>query len=265
MIKSYRKSLKQNKTFFLSLVGTLFMLGSFFLCYNSPLVLSYLGNVTFGGSPPKFYSLPIAKFAYMRSSELRTSENKPIPWSNYQLGRIAFITGDLSIALEYFNKELEYYPLHTKVYYMKGLTLGYIGREEEGIEAFKFYTKNTNDTWASFNDLAWLQFRIGDIKGALETIEPIAKAQDHNPWIANTYGVLLMNVGRLLEAQESFAKGEETLSQMSEKDWGVAYPGNNPRIYRKGLSGMRESFSANQKLVKEKIKEASTTKRSVPK
>lgn len=252
IIKRQRKKVG---VFFLSSAITFLLFIEMITLYTSPHFLMALGNKTFGGSPPMFYSLPIAEIAYTRASKLLDENNKPTPWSFYQLGRIAFIKGDLHLALLYFKKELDYYPNHTKVYYMKGLTLGYMGRGKEGIEAFKFYTQNTSDSWASFNDLAWLQFRAGDFSGALETIEPVAKAQPYNPWVANTYGVLLMNLGRLDEAKESLSKGQETLSSMTEADWGMAYPGNNPRIYENGLSQMKESLDSNQKLIEKKLKE----------
>ncbi len=221
--------------------------------YHSPLFLLYVGEKTFGGTPPVFYNISIAEKAYTRASELKIND-KPTPWAHYQLGRIAFIKGDLPLALTYFKKELEYYPNHTKVYYMEGLTFGYMGREREGIKAFTWYTQNTNDSWASFNDLAWLQFRVGDIEEALETIEPIAKNQPYNPWVANTYAVLLMNTGRHQEAKASLQRGLITLDTMTEEDWGIAYPGNDPRIYNKGLTSMRESFESNQQLVDEKLR-----------
>jgi tetratricopeptide (TPR) repeat protein len=214
-----------------------------------------MGNIFFGGTP-SLYNVNIAQYFFKRASHPLFST--PAPWAYYQLGRTDFIKGDLSTALSHFDTELQYYPEHYKVYYMKGLTLGYMHKEKEAIEMFSKYIENTNDTWASYNDKAWLQFRIGDINGALETIEPVAKAQPYNPWIANTYGVLLMNKGRLGEAKNSFLKGQEKLATMTEEDWGVAYPGNDPRIYTIGFNAMKQSFANNIQLVEEKL--ASTDK-----
>lgn len=212
--------------------------------------LMTIGGFTFGNKKTIFYSLPIATFAYTKAAEM----NSPFPFSNYQLGRIAFIKGDFETALTYFEKELAFYPHTTKTYYMLGLTLGYMHREKEGIEMFSRYIENTTDTWASYNDKAWLQFRIGDVDGALATIEEVVQVQPYNPWIANTYGVLLMNKKRYKEAEDSFLKGRERLETMTEEDWGQAYPGNDPRIYTTGLSAMRQSYEDNLELVRERMK-----------
>ncbi|MDI9355336.1 MAG: hypothetical protein QM532_04205 [Cyanobium sp. MAG06] len=38
---------------------------------------------------------------------------------------------------------------------------------------------------------------------------------------------------------------------MTERDWGVAYPGNDPAIYSKGLEAMKKSINDNLKLLEE--------------
>ncbi len=253
IIKRIIKKIKIKNNLAYIYIGITFVIISIFIWFcTSPRVLMSVGSFTFGGSPPSFYSITIANLAYTLASHVTTEDNKPTPWAYYQRGRISFIKGDLHQALQFFDKELKHYPSHTKVYYMKGLTLGYAGREQEGIKAFKFYIQSTNDSWASFNDLAWLQFRVGDIDGALKTIEPVAIAQPHNPWIANTYAVLLMNKGRYNEAKQSLEKGLLTLEKMTEADWGYAYPGNDPKIYNEGLTAMKESFRDNLSLIEHK-------------
>jgi hypothetical protein len=37
---------------------------------------------------------------------------------------------------------------------------------------------------------------------------------------------------------------------MTEKDWGHAYPGNDPRIYSTGLNAMKTSIAQNFDLIK---------------
>jgi tetratricopeptide (TPR) repeat protein len=107
--------------------------------------------------------------------------------------------------------------------------------------------------WAARNDKAWLQFRIGDIDGALTTIEPIVGTYSGTPWVANTYGVMLLNKGRYTEAVTSFEKGLATINKMTISDWGRAYPGNNPDIYEEGLEQTKDSMAKNLQLAKEKL------------
>ena len=40
------------------------------------------------------------------------------------------------------------------------------------------------------------------------------------------------------------------LAPMTEKDWGQAYPGNNPSTYGEGFSKMKESIQANLELIR---------------
>jgi tetratricopeptide (TPR) repeat protein len=155
----------------------------------------------------------------------------------------------MSKAIFYFDKEISLYPNNSKTYYMKGLALGYSKREQEAIESFKIYVEKNPTTWAGRNDLAWLQFRVGDIDGALATIEVIAKKDPNNPWIANTYGVLLYNKQRYREAKEVLTLGLLTLNNYTSEDWGKAYPGNNPIVYSQGLLAMKNSFRENIALV----------------
>jgi hypothetical protein len=66
-----------------------------------------------------------------------------------------------------------------------------------------------------------------------------------NPWVQNTYGTLLLNLERKEEAKQAFLKAKELVEAMSPESWGIAYPGNDPRIYETGLSAMKSSIAAN--------------------
>jgi tetratricopeptide (TPR) repeat protein len=115
---------------------------------------------------------------------------------------------------------------------------------------FTKYIENHPETWAGRNDKAWLQFRIGDIDGALATLEP---ANDYNPWTQNTYGTMLLNKGRLVEAKKAFLAAEYAANNTSQTQWGKAYPGNDPRIYPLGLEAMKKIISENIALVNKKL------------
>lgn len=152
LIKLIKKIAPKNTAMKFFLLLFLVGCGLIYTISISPKTLMSIGNTTFGGNPPRFYSIHSANIAYTRASKLLTKDNKPTPWAYYQRGRIAFIKGNFEEALQFFDTELKHYPFHTKVYYMKGLTLGYMGREREGIKAFTWYTQNTNDSWASFSN-----------------------------------------------------------------------------------------------------------------
>ena len=177
----------------------------------------------------------------------------PPQYSYYQLSRTYFIEGKLDEALEGAQNELKLYPRSTHTYYILGLTYGYMGNTYEAVNSFSKYIEHHPETWAGRNDKAWLQFRVGDIDGALSTIEPIAHNFKSTPWVQNTYCILLINKKRYLEAKDVCENAKKIIDKMEEKDWGHAYPGNDPRIYSRGLQSMRQSIEENLKLMTQNI------------
>jgi tetratricopeptide (TPR) repeat protein len=200
----------------------------------------------FFGEVPSLYNVTLAEFFFTNAAYPLLGS--PAPYAHYQLSRTYFIQGKLNAALDEAEKELSFYPEHERTYYILGLTLGYLNREEEAIDAFQKFIEFDPSSWAARNDTAWLQFRIGDIDGALATIEP-AVANAGNPWIQNTYGTLLLNKGRYAEARQALLYAQKEVNQMTEASWGAAYPGNDPRIYRIGLEAMKSSIAENLKLL----------------
>jgi tetratricopeptide (TPR) repeat protein len=175
------------------------------------------------------------------------------PFAFHQLSRTHFIQGELNVALEEAYKEIELYPDHTNTYYIIGLTLGYLNREEEAIDVFQKFIEYKPTSWAARNDRAWLQFRIGDIDGALLTILPVTD-EIYNPWVQNTYGTLLLNKEQYVEAEVALKRAKQVADVMTKESWGNSYPGNDPRVYEVGLQGMRTSINRNLELVEVSLK-----------
>jgi tetratricopeptide (TPR) repeat protein len=207
-----------------------------------------LGNLFFG-KVPALYNVTLAQFFFERAAYplFGTAE----PYAHYQLSRTHFIQGNLDVAVSEIQKEIEVYPDHVRAYYILGLTYGYQNEEEKAIEAFSKFIEANPDSWAARNDKAWLQFRLGNITGALLTITPVAQDTD-NPWVQNTYGTLLLNKKRYAEAEEAFLNAKRVTDTMDENTWGQAYPGNDPRIYGTGLNAMKLSIANNLQLLEGK-------------
>lgn len=211
----------------------------------------FLGD-TFFGKNPKLYNVKFANVFFINAAYPLIG--KPVSQAHFQLSRTYFIRGYLDAAILEAEKELQIYPENTKAYYILGLTYGYLNQEADGIEAFSKYIETHPTTWAGRNDKAWLQFRTGDIDGALLTIKPVALSVGlYNVWVQNTYGTLLMNKHRYTEAREAFLRAWESANVMTEESWGVAYPGNDPRIYSGGLQATKQSILDNLKLIAEKM------------
>lgn len=202
------------------------------------------GNVFFGDFPA-LYNLRIAQ-AFFTGASYPLIGSAPV-FAHYQLSRTYFIEGDLYQALVEAQNELKLHPENSRTFYILGLTYGYMNQEEKAINAFSKFIDAYPDSWAARNDKAWLQFRIGDIEGALETIEPVSHLD--NPWVLNTYGTLLLNSGQLQESKEVLLHALNIVQKLTADDWGRAYPGNDPRIYEVGLGEMRASIEDNLRIL----------------
>ncbi|MBP9782758.1 MAG: tetratricopeptide repeat protein [Candidatus Pacebacteria bacterium] len=235
-------SMTHLKMFF---VSTSFV--SFIIFYS---FLNLLTGNLFFGKIPYLYNLNLANFFFIQASYPPTG--KALKFAHYQLGRTYFIKGQLQGAIEEINKEVALYPENIRAQYMLGLTYGYMNKEEKAIEAFAKFIEWKPESWAARNDKAWLEFRIGDIDAALETITPVTHLTD-NAWVQNTYGVMLMNKKKYKEAKVAFDYAKVAADKLTEKEWGKVYPGNDPRVYGQGLRAAKKSIESNLRLVEEKM------------
>lgn len=209
-----------------------------------------LGNLFFG-DVPQIYNVHLAQLFFIHAAS--PIFGNPEPYANYQLSRTHFIKGDFDEALRLADEELKYYSEHFHTYYIKGLTLGYMHREHEAIESFARFLEHKPESWAARNDKAWLHFRIGEVDAGMETIIPAAQAHPENPWVMNTFGVLLMNQGLLDEAERALTQAALNAEALTPEEWGKAYPGNSPSIYGMGVEAMRASIASNlEKIARER-------------
>lgn len=245
--KETLKIFKKNKKFFVTFTIVVVFI---FTTLSIPSIDYKLGNIFFG-QVPKLYNITLAKMFFTHAAYPPFGE--PYPYAHHQLSRTYFITGNLNIARSEAEKELEIYPENTATYYILGLTYGFMNMEEEAIDAFSKFIQHNPNSWAAKNDKAWLQFRIGDIDGSMDTIESAVISHHDNPWVLNTYGTLLINKKHYREAQKILKEALAYATMMTEEEWGHAYPGNDPRIYKIGLQAMILSIQSNLAIVKKYI------------
>lgn len=190
------------------------------------------------------YDIARAKHYYQRTLALAPDS---VP-AHYQLGRIYFLQARYWLALKHMRLVLELDPEFEKGYYMLGLIHGYNGNLRQAIYGFEEFIKRDDFNWAGYNDLAWTYFQLGDFEKTLETAERGMARAYGNVWLLNMRGLALMNLNRTDEARQSFDQALERVKAMTPHDWGVAYPGNDPRIYAAGLERMREAIEHNVSL-----------------
>lgn len=236
--------MKKRKIIYSFLITTLLI---FFIIFNNQRTLFYFGNLSFG---QMFYNINLAEAFIKRADSLKSNDVK---YLHYQLSRIHFIKGNLNNALLEASEELNQHPDNCQALYIRGLSYGYIDNLDSAISDFETFNKCIPDTWAGHNDLAWFWFRKGDMQKVVDIVEEVSWKYPYNPWLMNTYGTALMNLKRYNEAKYAFEKAKYSADNMTEADWGASYPGNDPRIYEKGLKAMRDTINSNLEIIEKNL------------
>lgn len=204
----------------------------------------FLGDYYFS---QKSYDLARAEQYFERAIEL--DSDAPDAW--HQLARIDFLRGDFYSALEKINTQI---ILHgdslMSSYYIRGLILGYMGRFSEAEGDFEKFVEWNSNGWAGWNDLSWVYFAQGKYEEAASAAKRGLDRHPGNPWLLNSYGVALLNVGEYQEAERALAYADEIVEVITPETWSQAYPGNDPTIAERGLTAFKETVSHNLSLAK---------------
>lgn len=177
----------------------------------------------------------------------------------HQLGRIDFLEGKFADAIYKFNIQKDTFgDLVPNVYYMLGLTYGYQARRtgsakdwqqaEGGFE--KFLELEPTSPWARV-DLSWLYFSQGKFNDMLPLLTEGLEKNPNNPWLLNMYGLALLNTGNQEAAIDNFKAAKTNAKQLTDLDWGMSYPGNDPKVWGEGLQEFRRLIDLNLKTATE--------------
>lgn len=206
------------------------------------------GNYYFGGTT---YDIDRALANFQKAASYENTQNDPIL---YQIGRVYFIQGRLDLALTEFDRQLEENPDYKRTYYMRGLTYGYLNRFAEAEADFETYLEWRPGSWAAYNDIAWVFFRSGQYQKAEDAARKGLEIEPMNPWLSNALGAILVNQERYEEAEQLLIDAQIGFSLLGPEGWGVAYPGNDPRIYAQGHQASIASAEENLRIVRENLK-----------
>ncbi len=210
---------------------------------TNPDLLMAIGNSFFGDG--RIYD---QTKAYEAFSEVIKQDPGRVE-AHYQLGRIYFINGQFESAITEIETVLRLNPDFKKAYYMYGLISGYKGDLNQAIWGFSEFIARDSFNWAGYNDLAWIYFKQGDYEKTREIASQGLRQAPSNPWLQNTYGTALLNLGDQEQARTIFTAALKTCEQMRPEDWGGAYPGNDPALYDRGLGEMCMTIRKNLSLL----------------
>lgn len=212
--------------------------------------LYYKVGVAFFGEIPSLYNVRVAKYLFTYASY--PPVGKAEAYAHHQLSRTLFILGDLEGSRTEAERELIAYPDHIQTRYVLALAYGHLGENERAIEEFSVFIEKYPTSWVGRNDKAWVQFRAGDVRGALQTIEPIVEDNEDNPWVQNTYGLVLLSLGRYDEAKEALFNAQEASYVLSQHPPTVPYPSVDPDIYEAEFRAMQNSIESNIRMLESK-------------
>lgn len=167
--------------------------------------------------------------------------------ARHQLARIAFLRGDFRDALRFIDREIETFGPDASFssYYVQGLILGFMGYFEESAQSYEKYLAHDPYNWAALNDYAWVLLRAEDAEGARDATNRGLLRFPDNPWLLNTNAIARYELGDMSGAREKAHAAAKNAISLSENDWLVAYPGNDPLIAAAGVLALQESIAAN--------------------
>ena len=174
----------------------------------------------------------------------------------HQLGRIDFLEGKFDNAIITFHRQIEHFgDTIPNVYYMLGLTYGYMARDTGDVIAWekaeahfiKYLEYDPTSPWARV-DLSWVLFAQGKYAEMLPILEIAIEDSPDNPWVLNMYGLALLNTEQKETAHEYFLLARDGAKKLSVEEWGKSYPGNDPGIWGRGLGEFRSIIERNIEL-----------------
>ena len=188
------------------------------------------------------YDIERAEYFFGRALAL----DSRYPNLQHQLARIAFLRSDFGIALARINIELANNPQPSpSSYYVRGLIEGYMGLYDGAAKDYERYLQSDPNNWAALNDYAWVLLKVGRSADAAVATERGLGYFPDNAWLLNTSAIALYEIGDLPLARIRAEAATAASGAVTEEEWLLAYPGNDPKIAKDGIASLQKSSRDN--------------------
>jgi tetratricopeptide (TPR) repeat protein len=196
----------------------------------------------FDARDPQEYDVDRAYELFTLTQEL----DPAFPTVYHQLGRIEFLRGNLKESLALLDKEFATNPdALPSSYYVRALIKGYLKDYLGAAADYESYFKVTSANWGSINDYAWVLMKAGFQPAALEALNWGLAQWPGNAWLLNNKAIALYELKRYKEAYETALLAKEAIALVTEQDWYIAYPGNDPKVAATGLASFKVAAEEN--------------------
>ena len=201
------------------------------------------GDRHFDAMRSDFYNIGRAEGFYREALELDFA----MPLVRHQLARIDFLRGEFPRALSLIDAEIALPggPASPSSYYVRGLILGYMGRYSEAAEDYQKFIEIHPGTWAAANDYAWVLLKAERFEEAADAAEMGLATWPESPWLLNSKAIALYELGELKGARAAAEAASKAAENITEEQWLIAYPGNDPRIALEGIAALKNSIAEN--------------------
>ncbi len=191
---------------------------------------------------PKAYDIKIAEYFFEKANRF----DPEYPYLQHQRARIAFLNGDFKTAMLRIDQEIEMYGAeHPNSYYVRGLIEGFASDYQNAALDYARYLSSDPTNWAAINDYAWVLLKDGRAREAIVATARGLSFFPDNPWLLNTNAIALYEIELVEPALEQARKAETAAHDVSEYDWLMAYPGNEPRSAGSGIATLHKSTHDN--------------------
>lgn len=210
------------------------------------------GNRHFDVKLPRVYDLELAEKYYLRALAI----DPKLPQVHHQIARIAFLKGDYTTALNHINAELIIHEGKTpSSYYVRGLIRGFIGEYAEAATDYEAYLRTDSENWAAINDYAWVLLKDNRPLEALIALDWGLIYWPQNAWLLNNKATALVELGQYEKARIAADAAAESLKTLTEKEWSMAYPGNDPLIAPEGLATFKRAVAENMHSIENNVRD----------
>ncbi len=222
-----------------------------FAFYPSAELAYEYGNVHFNASNVDQYDIKRAEYWYEEALKLDST----FPGVYHQLARVSFLRGNFNRAMVRINAEINLPngPVSASSYYIRGLIEGYMGRYDDSVKDYERYLESDPRNWAALNDLAWVLLKGNQYAYAEQVTQKGLIYFPSNPWLLNSSATALFELGRYEEALAQVEKAHAAVSDLSQQQWLVAYPGNDPQVAGLGVMAFKNAVSDNRHTIQMKV------------